>query len=608
MLLSQKANIMNLQIINNKEAHLHASIQSPGIIELSKRLEGYRRWVMGGLGGNNQYLRLEPTGYNIDLLQEEIPGLLIQGQKDKRLAWPRSRREYKQKTAPYPYQRDALAKALNARKSSNGFALWCDPGTGKSKIAIDFMCELYCRGEIDIILVIAPKGVHRQWAEDQIPLHCGAEGWSAHWWYPQRRVPWIHWFNGGLIDGPPFYCINYDAIKTIRGEDSIDWITKDDKTFGLIIDESHFVKNYRSQRWKAVNKLGSMQGCKARLLLSGTPISKQLEDEWAQFRIADPDIIGIKYVTHFRNEYCIMGGFQGKEFKGPRNLKKYRRKTSSFIFRATKSQLEGLPEQVYQRWHFSMSPGQKETYHTMRKKLIVDLKNGRIVESPHVAAALMKLQQISNGFVQPTLNLDDVKVGIDKIDPVELVAAKDNPRLVALKQLLETFGDTNPPVIIWCRFRWDVEKIVSELDRTRGTRPLYGGLGESERINNIQDWISGKIQLLVATPGTGGTGLNLQVGGCCHAIYYSNSEHYTHRIQSENRIHRIGSIGEQTFYWDLVARGSRDMAILANLRKKKSLSDLVLDDVVKELEGIDSEVNMMETLQGVISPIDGSIL
>ena len=593
---------MKLQIINNKKANLYVSIQSPGMIELSKRLEGYRRW-----NPTKGFLTLEPTGYNMGLLRKAVGGVLdIQGEEQQRLSWPRTRREYSQKTPPYPYQKEALSKALNARKSSKGFALWCDPGTGKSKIAIDYMCEIYCRGEIDVIIVIAPKGVHRQWAEDQIPIHCGAEGWSSHWWYPGRKAPWINWFEGGLIEGPPFYCINYDALKTTRGEDSIDWIlNKEEKTFGLVIDESHFVKNYRSQRWKVINRLGSRDNCMARLLLSGTPITKQLEDEWAQFRIADENILGIRYVTHFRNNYCIMGGYNGREFIGPRNLKKYRQKTSPFIFRATKDQLEGLPDQVYQRWHFSMTPGQKDTYDTLRKKFIVDLKDGNMVEAPHIAAALMKLQQISNGFVQPNITTQDTKGVVDKIGPVELMHATRNPRLMALKELLDTFGKNNPPVIIWCRFRWDVETIVRELSRVRDTRPLYGAVKDTDRQNNISAWLSGEAQILVATPGTGGTGLNLQGGGCNHSIYYSNSEHYTHRIQSENRIHRIGSTGDQTFYWDLVARGSRDMAILANLRKKKSLSDLVLDDIVKELEDSDSEIKMVDSLKemGIITPI-----
>ena len=42
-------------------------------------------------------------------------------------------------------------------------------------------------------------------------------------------------------------------------------------------------------------------------------------------------------------------------------------------------------------------------------------------------------------------------------------------------------------------------------------------------------------------------------------------------------------------YYDLVAKGSRDLNILANLRAKKSLSDLVLGDILRELEDLDDE-------------------
>ena len=92
---------------------------------------------------------------------------------------------------------------------------------------------------------------------------------------------------------------------------------------------------------------------------------------------------------------------------------------------------------------------------------------------------------------------------------------------------------------------------------------------------------------LVATTGTIGEGLNLQ--GLCHrAIYYSNSENSIARWQSEDRIHRIG-IHKACTYTDIIAKGSRDAHILANLKKKKDLSQYVLGDIKSQLEEIMNE-------------------
>ena len=167
----------------------------------------------------------------------------------------------------------------------------------------------------------------------------------------------------------------------------------------------------------------------------------------------------------------------------------------------------------------------------MRKKLIAQIHDGVIATAQNAAVAVLRLQQISNGFVVPE----------DSDEPMDLFAPRtaDNPRLVALEEVLK---DREPgPVIIWCRFRYDVELICQHYQEAL---PLYGAMSAGQRERSVKAWLQlgGK---LVATPGTGGTGLNLQHGGCSTAIYYSNSENFVHRVQSEDRIHRIGSLGER---------------------------------------------------------------
>ena len=44
-------------------------------------------------------------------------------------------------------------------------------GTGKSKVLIDNMAMLYLEGQINFALVIAPKGVYRNWVAKEIPEH-----------------------------------------------------------------------------------------------------------------------------------------------------------------------------------------------------------------------------------------------------------------------------------------------------------------------------------------------------------------------------------------------------------------------------------------------------
>jgi hypothetical protein len=44
-------------------------------------------------------------------------------------------------------------------------------GTGKSKVLLDNAAILYDKGEINALLIIAPKGVYKNWYDSEIPTH-----------------------------------------------------------------------------------------------------------------------------------------------------------------------------------------------------------------------------------------------------------------------------------------------------------------------------------------------------------------------------------------------------------------------------------------------------
>ena len=75
--------------------------------------------------------------------------------------------KYEFKTEPYAHQKEALLKSWKQRE----YALFMEMGTGKSKVLIDNMAILYGKGAIDGTLIVAPKGVYRNWSEREIPTH-----------------------------------------------------------------------------------------------------------------------------------------------------------------------------------------------------------------------------------------------------------------------------------------------------------------------------------------------------------------------------------------------------------------------------------------------------
>ena len=75
--------------------------------------------------------------------------------------------KYKFKTKPYEHQLEALKRSWNKRE----YAYFMEMGTGKSKVLIDNIAILYDKGGINAAIIVAPKGVYRNWSGKEIPAH-----------------------------------------------------------------------------------------------------------------------------------------------------------------------------------------------------------------------------------------------------------------------------------------------------------------------------------------------------------------------------------------------------------------------------------------------------
>ena len=75
--------------------------------------------------------------------------------------------KYKFRTKPYKHQLTALEKSWD----KDEYALFMEMGTGKSKVLIDNIAMLYDKGKINSAIIIAPKGVYRNWYSQEIPTH-----------------------------------------------------------------------------------------------------------------------------------------------------------------------------------------------------------------------------------------------------------------------------------------------------------------------------------------------------------------------------------------------------------------------------------------------------
>ena len=187
--------------------------------------------------------------------------------------------EFKQE--PYPHQ----LEIFDETKARESHAIFWEMGCGKTKTALDIAAWQYLEGHIDTLLVVAPRGVHRNWITDEVPEHLSPDV-DKHLaiWYQGSRMggkKYSKEMSDALaFDGFLIVAVNYDAVITKNGKAYCDQIMKQRKGVMMVLDESPRIKNPTAKRTKAVQKLGDR--AVSRRILTGTPITNGPFDAYSQ--------------------------------------------------------------------------------------------------------------------------------------------------------------------------------------------------------------------------------------------------------------------------------------------------------------------------------------
>lgn len=454
-------------------------------------------------------------------------------------------------TRPYQHQLKALRQLW--RRGWGGALLW-EPGTGKTKCALDFAGALYLYRGLRRVLVICPIAAFGVWVAElgkhmpeQVPftvtvLNKSRSAEDLHFDKPPDDVLWV-------------VVVNYETAWRIFPQ--LRWW----KPQLCIIDESHQIKRGSTKKARGCHKLGLLASY--RLILTGTPVTNSPLDLFSQWKFLNPVRFGRSF-RDFAAAYAVFGGYGGHEVLLYKNLDQLREIIEMDASIIKKEDCLDLPEKVYEVIPIDLDSETAEVYRQMEDQMVAELESGELITAEIILTKLLRLSQITSGFTSRSNNgaRETIPLGEEKLG--------------ALEELVDTYAlESQQKVVIFCRFIPSLERIASLLKKKKVPfRVISGDVAYPKRNEAVQWMWSGEgPKVLLAQIATAGLAIDLS---CCHtAIYYELDYSLDHYIQSQDRLHRIGQV-HKVLYLHLLARESVDEDVYRALTDKKDVAERVV--------------------------------
>jgi SWI/SNF-related matrix-associated actin-dependent regulator of chromatin subfamily A-like protein 1 len=231
-------------------------------------------------------------------------------------------------TKLYEHQRESISEICGRRAT----LLSLDMGLGKTITSATVSRIL----SIQRTIIICPALVKWNWFKNM------TEDWGYNpmYWtiYDKNKAQMIKAFR------ERFAVINYEMIPKYFNE-----IIREDCGH-IIIDESHYIKNTDSKRFKAVKKLVDKFPNAKITMLTGTPITNRVNDLFAYCKIAGHPV-GDNYEL-FKKNYCVTSATRGgKKVIGAKNIPELSARMSNFMIRKKAEECLDLPPLIINKYY-----------------------------------------------------------------------------------------------------------------------------------------------------------------------------------------------------------------------------------------------------------------
>ena len=445
---------------------------------------------------------------------------------------------YKFKTKPYKHQLSALKRAL---KRGYLAVLW-EPRLGKTKLIVDWACAEYQRGNVKRVLIVCPLSVVGVW-EEEFETHAPIPYYIYFLDKKDTKVPTRARRLNVLL-------VNYDRAWRRKK------VVKSFKPDMVVADESHRLKRAGARRSMYMR---SWKNARFRAILTGTPTPKSYLDIFSQWVFLNHRRFGTR-IEEFRVRYVRMGGYMGKQVKGYRNFQELKSKIKRDATIRKEEDVFDMPPEIMQRVPVHLEDAAMIAYQKMEYELFLELKGGDISDAKNIAVKILRLQQITGGWIKSDEgNLHQVS----------------RAKLLTCHERLENLWNDDERVVIFTRYKPEVQAIANFGVRSGVDTYMLSGATRHEDRTRRRRKFQAKPgpSIFVAQIQAGGLGIPLHASH--EVIFYSPTYSYDDYFQAKFRIR--GPHQKKTMrYQHLTVLGSIDTDIYSNLAMKQDLVDSIM--------------------------------
>lgn len=426
----------------------------------------------------------------------------------------------------FPWQCSAVDKLIGIRVG----ALYMEMGTGKTRTALEMIWRRLAAGRLDHVLWLCPCSVRENLRED------------------------IRKHSEGAFAKIAIYGIESLSSSISLYDKLLKYVSAG--TTMLIVDESNLVKNHRAIRTRRITDLAKR--CRYRLILNGTPVSRNEADLFAQWYLLDWRILGYRSFWSFAANHLEYDPDIPGKVRRTLNTNYLVEKIAPYSYQVSRKECFDLPGKVYSQADTWLTEMQEDHYDEIIDSMIAELDEYRPETIYRMFAAAQAI--ISGLWVKDNGGHFTTRPMFN--DP------RDNPRINTMIDIVESLDGEK--TIIFCKYTHEIEALLQVLP---DSLPFYGKMNQKKRQQNLDSFKNdNRIHFLIANKTCAGYGLNLQF--CHNVVYYSNDWDWATRIQSEDRVYRLGQDHKVNII-DICAMRTLDVKIMRCLARKEGLEEAI---------------------------------